>query len=103
MTNDETTPPREAVRPAVACYVADDAPDGVLVYAASEPVIPDEGDRPALAIDNATGDGLVARVRDAVFAELYGRLTLNGYSDGQAARVCVAVSDAAIRALGVTP
>lgn len=98
MSDPETTPPREAVRPAVVCIVWRDT---VREFRGNNPI--SVRGSTALAIDDSTGGGLVARVRDAVFAELYERLTLSGYSDGQAAGVCVAVSDAAIRALGVTP
>lgn len=95
---DDTTTAREAVRPAVACATWSDT------GARDHVCTPDDSfaERPAVAIDGTAAD-IRERVRAAVFVALYERLVLNGFSDGQAAGVCVAVSESATRALGVQP
>lgn len=98
MASETTTPPREAVRRAVPCWMYPSRrPGNVYGYEGTPPVKDD--DVPALAIDNATGGGLVARVRAALcgvhLPRAYDQRLSRGDVDAVMAAVC--------GALGVTP
>ncbi len=92
MPANETTPPREAVRPAVAM----DVPLGTPRKPA--------GAGHVLAVDDDTGGGLVARVRAAVAESLRAWVT-TGYapSEGDLEWAANAMAADVIEALGVQP
>ena len=66
MTDPTTDAPRAAVRPAAECYLVHDGHWFATSLLRADEIEPGDGDVLALAIDNATGGGIVARVRAAV-------------------------------------
>ena len=60
---DDTTTDRETVRPATECWLVHDGHWFATSMLRADEIVPGDGDVLALAIDNATGGGLVARVR----------------------------------------
>ena len=103
MTDATTTDaPREAVRPATECWLVHDGHWFATSMLRADEIVPGDGDVLALAIDNATGGGLVARVR-ADFDKIawddieatYHEMGHDKFVQKMTERVC--------KALGVTP
>ena len=99
---DDTTTDRETVRPATECWLVHDGHWFATSMLRADEIVPGDGDVLALAIDNATGGGLVARVR-ADFDKIawddieatYHEMGHDKFVQKMTERVC--------KALGVTP
>ena len=97
---DDTTTDRETVRPATACWLVHDGHWFATSMLRADEIVPGDGDVLALAIDNATGGGLVARVRAVVAEWCAGDLV---HADTVPCYSCAPLVPRILAALGVQP
>ena len=97
---DDTTTDRETVRPATECWLVHDGHWFATSMLRADEIVPGDGDVLALAIDNATGGGLVARVRAVVAEWCAGDLV---HADTVPCYSCAPLVPRILAALGVQP
>ena len=101
---DDTTTDRETVRPATECWLVHDGHWFATSMLRADEIVPGDGDVLALAIDNVTGGGLVARVREAVDGVVQRSVpTQYAPSEGDLCWLADDLVAAVTRALGVQP
>lgn len=105
MQNDPTTPPHQAVRPATPCWLLRDTESTQWVassHGSVDDVRREDGDVPALAIDNDTGGGVVARLRKSFDKIAWDDLEAQYHEIGHD-RFVQLLTERVCKDLGVTP